>query len=221
MKISPSLPGSVQAFTLVDTIGVLAIVSVLSSMMVPRIFQALSEARINQATASYHHVKAGVSEYFGNYGRIGGAAGADLALAPGQIFEDWDVRCLVSEGYAESAFHLRIGNGNTGASRNGSRLRVINILGTGPEVRPANNEDALDSGAYDLDGQSRTNDLSGHLLVEACVEGVDLQDALELNARIDGPSLGALYGSNDELGRVKYVVSTNGTARVRIYVAHR
>ncbi len=221
MRTSAPTPRSNSGFTLVEMIGVLAVMSVLSSMLVPRVFQAISDARVTQAAASYNSIKTGVSEYFGNYGRIGGVGGADLGLATGQIFEDWDLRCLVSEGYAESPFNLRIGNGNSGSARGGSRLRVVNILGASPDTRPANNAAALDSGAYNLDGQTRTNDVRGHLLVEACIEGVDNQDAMELNNRIDGPTLGAPYGSHDEAGRVKYLVGTNGTTQVRIYVAHR
>jgi hypothetical protein len=122
---------------------------------------------------------------------------------------------LLREGFIEKPFSVRIGNGLIGSTAGGSHLQVVNILGN------TNNPTALNGGAYNLDGANPANDISGALLVEAVIEGVDPQDAKDFNDRIDGASLGAALGSDDLLGRVKYAVSTNSTCSVRVYIAHK
>jgi len=209
------------AFTLVEMIGVLAIIAILASMLVPRVFQAIGDSKINNAASTCIAVKAAVNEYYGKYGKIGGTNGVDLGLGTSwATYEDWDLRCLVTEGFMERPFSLRIGNGKLGQANGGSRLRVMNITGNTPDSRAADNATSIDHGAYNLDGASTTNDVIGALIIEACIEGVDNLDAIDLSGRIDGPALSVALGQNDEAGRVKYLLSTNGTASVRIYLAH-
>lgn len=211
-----------QGFTLVEMIGVLAVIAILGSLLVPRVLAAISDARIANAAATCKSVKVAVNEYYGRYTRLGTTNGADLGLtASGQSYEDWDSRCLVPEGFADKAFSVRIGNGAVGNAAGGSRLRIISIIGNTRDQRPANNDTAIDLGAYDLDGSEATNDVTGSFVVEACIEGVDNQDALDLSERLDGLELSAPIGQNDESGRVKYLINADGTARVRIYMAHK
>lgn len=219
-----TLPRSVRShhgFTLVEMIGVLSVISILSSLMVPRVFLAISDARLNNAAASYNGIKAAVNEYYGHYAKIGGTNGTDLGLGAGNIYEDWDLRCLVTEGFAEKPFVVRLGNELVGSASQGSRIRIINISANTADTRPASTPLDLDAGAYNLDGGSVTNDVTGGLLIEAVIEGVSNADAMDLNDRIDGPVLGAAVGANDESGRLKYLLGVDGTASVHLYLAHR
>jgi prepilin-type N-terminal cleavage/methylation domain-containing protein len=211
-------------FTLVEMIGVLAVIAILASLLVPRVFQAIGDSKINNAAATYNSIKSAVSEYYGKYGKLGGTNGVDLALASDfAVYEDWDLRCLVTEGFAEKPFIVRIGNGKIGSAAGGSRLRVMKLKATyDPTQQPAATATLLEQGAYNLDGANGSNDISGSLLVEGVIEGVDNQDAIDLNTRIDGASLGTTtLGSHDEAGRVKYFVTAGGLANVRVYLAHK
>jgi type II secretory pathway pseudopilin PulG len=201
-------------------IGVLAVIAILASLLVPRVFQAIGDSKINNAASTYNGIKSGVAEYYSKYGKLAGTNGSDLVFVSG-ISEDWDLRTLVTEGFAEKPFSVRIGNGLNGSANGGSRLRVVNISANTADTQAASSATTIDSGAYNLDGASVTNDVSGTLLVEAVIEGVETSDALDLNTRIDGAALGAALGSNDEAGRVKYFITTNGTAKVRMYLAHK
>lgn len=220
MNTKPINKNRNSGFTLVEMIGVLAVIAILASLLVPRVFQAIGDSKINNASSTTLSIKSAVSEYYGKYGKIGDKAGADLGLASGAKFEDWDLKVLVAEGFAEKPYAVRIGNGALGSLTDGSRLRIVNIQGNTADSATADDETAIEAGAYNLDGASSTNDVSGVLLVEAVIEGVDLQDARAFNDRIDGTALGSSSG-NDSVGRVKYFVTTNNTAKVRVYLAHK
>lgn len=200
-------------------IGVLAIISILASLLIPRVFQAIGDSKISNASTTCNSIKAAVNEYYGKYGLIAGPQGAALAFV-NDVSEDWDLNTLVAEGIAEKPFSVRIGNGKIGSAATGSRLRVIDLQGTGIDSTTVVSAD-FDSGAYNLDGAGAANDIAGALLVEAVIEDVDDQDAKALNDRLDGENLGAALGAADIKGRVKYDAAVNGKTRMHIYLAHR
>jgi len=212
-----------QAFTLVEMIGVLAIIAILASLLIPRVFQAIGDSKISNSASTCNSIKAAVNEYYGKYGLIAGPKGVALTLSgTPATAEDWDLTTLVAEGFAEKPFSVRIGNGKMGSATGGSRLRVIDISANTTNTAAADAAGDLAKGAYNLDGASTTNDISGALLVEAVIEEVDSQDAKDFNDRIDGANLGATnLTSADQSGRVKYTAPSGGKTSVRVYLAHR
>lgn len=203
-------------------IGVLSIVAILASLLVPRIFQIIDEARYNSTAASCNAVRAAINEYYGRYGKLGGPNGSDLGIAtPGAIYEDWDTRCLVPAGLLDLPFSVRIGNRRLGQAEGGSRIRVINIRNNGEGTPVAADAAALELGAYNRNGIGTTNDVMGGWVVEACIEEVENREAMALNQQLDGDVLGVGFGLNDEAGRVKYVIGPTGLASVRVYLSHR
>ncbi len=212
-----------QAFTLVEMIGVLAIIAILASLLIPRVFQAIGDSKISNSASTCNSIKAAVNEYYGRYGLIAGPKGAALTLSGSPATaEDWDLSTLVAEGFAEKPFAVRIGNGLLGSANSGSRLRVVDISANTTNTEPATVGGDLALGAYNLDGASTTNDILGALLVEAVIEQVDAQDAKDFNDRIDGSTLGATnLTSADQSGRVKYTTPASGKTSIRIYIAHR
>lgn len=223
MKLQTGSHRKTSGFTLIEMIGVLAVIAILASMLVPRVFQAIGDSKINNAAGTCNSIKSSVSEYYGKYGKIGGIGGAALTLTGG-VFEEWDSKILLAEGIVDKPFAVRIGDGTVGAT--GSRLRVVDISGLTTGTVPAAN-----NGAYDLDASGTStangatqNDISGSLLVEAVIPGVDLADAAAFNNRLDGATLGSTTttnGTSDLGGRVKYAITTNGLAEVHVYIAHK
>ncbi len=222
---SPSGSQSRHGFTLVEMIGVLSVISILASLLVPRVFQAINDSRVVAAASSYNGVKSAVNEYFGRFGLLGGANGATINIANNAASEDWDLNVLVSGGFMERPFMAKLGNGLVGSVDDGSRLRLINISDNVATTDPAGVAGDLAQGAYDLDGSggATDNDLRGGIVVEAVINGVGEKDARDLSLAIDGPSLAAAAaaGSADTKGRVKYLIGNDGKASVRIYVAHK
>ena len=214
-------PNTQHGFTLVEMIGVLAVIAILASLLVPRVFQAIGDSKINNAASTCNSVKSAINEYYGKFGVLGDATGASLALAAdGDISEDWDLSTLVAGGFMEKPFAVKVGNGAIGSANTGSRLRVVNISANAAATGIAGVAGDLAQGSYDLDGDG-DNDVIGQLVVEAVIMQAEEQDAKELNDRIDGTTLGAALAAADEKGRVKYTVAANGKVDVRIYLAHK
>ncbi len=221
MKTNMTSRSSKRGFTLVEMIGVLAIIAVLAALLIPRIFQAINEARVNGAALSYNSIKSAAMSHFGKYGRFGNATGA--AYDPGADFpvDNYD-RVLLAGGFTEKPFETRLGDG--------SNVRIVAAAAAGGPV-------AMNTATYDLDGTTGLNDASaGSMVLEIVLTNVALDDAQELNRKIDGENLGegalvdhdndpgtppqAVTGQ-DFRGRVKYDMSAGTTGPVHIYIAHK
>ena len=77
--------------------------------------------------------------------------------------------------------------------------------------------------AYDLDGNgTAVNDAApGSVVAQAVIRTVTEADAIDLNNRLDGPTLGTAPGTADLKGRVKYAAPVGGFTTVYIYLVHR
>lgn len=231
MKTITTSSANKRGFTLVEMIGVLAVIAVLAALLVPRVFSAINDSRINSAAMSYNAVKSASMMYFGNYGKFGGPNGAtiessDLSLAAAT---NWVNNVLLPEGLLEKPFVVKVGESSvvrlTAAEPNGAAE---------PTFDPA----PAATAAYNLAGQSDpvVNDMAGaQFVIEVIIFGVSLDDAQALNNRIDGAELAGgmfqpMIGQNpdgdpyerDTVGRVKYDFGAGeAVGDVFIYVAHK
>lgn len=214
-----------SAFTLIEMVGVLAIIAILAALLVPKIFAAINESRINNAVASFNSVKAATMSYFGKYGRFAGQGGVEIgqnnsgygtAVSAGNPALTWDNTVLVTEGYLERSLSLRVG---TAADVEVAASEAGSVAPTGA------------NSAYALDGAASTNQASlGQYVIETVILNVPVEDARELNQRIDGAAYSEdsyftnaqnVVFSGDVKGRVKYETTNGSMANVRIYIAHK
>src|SRR5216117_1013157 len=75
-----------KAFTLIEMIGVLAVIAILASLLIPKIFEAINNARINNALISYNTVKAACMDHYAKFGAIDkttGSATVPAGTSPG------------------------------------------------------------------------------------------------------------------------------------------
>ncbi|HEU0009981.1 MAG TPA: type II secretion system protein [Verrucomicrobiae bacterium] len=193
-----------RAFTLIEMIGVLAVIAILAALLIPKIFEAINNARVNNAAVSYNSVKTALADHYAKHGSLLSSNGTTIVVGgPGATNFD---QTLLTEGFMDKLFQVKIGDGH-------SQVEVNTALGTNVTATAANS-------AYDLDGSGAgQNDAAGGVVVEALIGGVTENDAKDLNDRLDGATLGSAIGTDDAKGRVKY--ATGASTTVRIYVTHR
>lgn len=208
MKLQTAYNRKHSAFTLIEMIGVLAVIAILAALLLPKVFEAINSSRVNNAAVSYNTVKAALTDHYAKYGSILSSNGVSIsATDPGATNYD---SILLAEGFLDKAFQVKIGDNVT------TRVEVVPGAASGTTA-------AVDNNAYDLDGAGADpkND-AGPLnaaVVQAVISGATESDAKDLNDRIDGVKLGSGIGTNDITGRVKYAKGTPTT--VYIYVTHR
>jgi len=204
MKLQRSQRNS--GFTLIEMIGVLAIIALLAGMLVPRIVQAIKEARIQSTVVSINTLKAAVAQYYAKHGTL-----ANLS----------DVDTLVTEGFLDKGLDVKVGssvtfNNTGGSSAAGSTPKRYNL--DGDTSTPGGT-----AGAYDTYNAAH--------LIEVKIDDVSLEDAYQLSLAIDGSDLSTepSSGNSDTEGRVVYDFGTSGeegsttlnkSGAVYIYIAH-
>ena len=196
----------VQGFTLIEMIGVLAVIAILASMLIPKIFEAINSARINTAVQGYDSIKTAVMDHYGKYGSIATLRGTNTLALP---INNYDTSVLLPEALIDKPFATRVATTN--------QVEVVAGAGAVP-VTGIN-------AAYDLDGSGVANNDAdpAAAVVQVVISQVAISDAQDISQRIDGTNLSQPPGSatQDLAGRVKYATPVNGLTDVYIYVAHR
>src|SRR5260221_6663702 len=93
-----------RGFTLIEMIGVLAVIAILASLLIPKIFEAINNSRINNAIVSYNTVKSAVADHFAKYGAFDTSTNG-IALSTA-----WYDRALVTEGFLDKLFITKLGS---------------------------------------------------------------------------------------------------------------
>jgi type II secretory pathway pseudopilin PulG len=202
-------PRRSHAFTLIETVGALAVIAILSSLLVPTTFQAITNARAASALVDYRSLKTAVVGHYGKFLSLASNNGAGLSVAPSAPYTNYN-GVLLAEGMLEKPFGSKLGTG--------AMVQLVNISGLSASTSPDGS-----NGAYDLSGTGK-NDVTGGCLVEAVIFGVSQADARALNNSLDGPDLGEPGSSDhDFLGRVIYARPHGGGTlfEVHIYVLHQ
>ena len=206
MKINSSRKSAHGAFTLIEMIGVLAVIAILASLLIPKIYEAINNSRISNAALSYNTVKTALADHFAKWGSLTSSNGTIITAGTGEA-TNFD-KVLITEGFLDKPFQVKIGSG--------SYIQVVAGSGAATVVAAANE-------AYDLDGSgTAVNDAAGSAVVEAVIPGVTGGDALALSTLLDGPTLsGADATLIDLAGRVKYAAPVGGLTTVYVYITHR
>jgi type II secretory pathway pseudopilin PulG len=206
----PSLRRSVRGFTIVEMVGVLAVLSMLASLLLPRVFEAVRNAQLAAAASAVNSVRSAAMTYYSKYGRFGDLTGGIVTATNAPAALDWGTEVLLKGGYVERPFSTPISDSAV------MRLRSVTTSITAPTASNA---------AYNLDGlDPNLNDAgTGRWVVEVALTGLSVSDAMELNDRIDGVDSTLpddLSNNRDTQGRVKYDAATS-PCTVVIYMGHR
>jgi prepilin-type N-terminal cleavage/methylation domain-containing protein len=209
-KTADHARGRDAGFSLVEMVGVLAIMSVLAALLLPKIFEAVRQAQLTATAAAISSVKGATMTYYAKYGRFGDVAGNTLTATNDASVLDRGTQVLLKGAYTEKPFRTPISDTAL------VRLRATVSSVTAPTASNT---------AYNLDGlDPNLNDSpDGRWVVEVFLTGLSLADALELNDRIDGVDSTLpddLLNNRDTQGRVKYDATTT-PCNVSVYISHR
>src|SRR5438067_3084600 len=81
-KISRTVQRQARAFTLIEMIGVLAVIAILAALLIPKVFSAIADAKINNAIVSSETVKTALADHYGKYGKFDTVYGTNSLSAP-------------------------------------------------------------------------------------------------------------------------------------------
>lgn len=226
MKIAPLPPQTAHrqaGFSLVEMIGVLAIIAILAVVIVPKVFSTIASARITNAAGSVTALKSTVTEFAGKFGTIPTTVAAsrldDLFLTAGML----DGRFVVKIG-TQPANPPIVGatwsnpTGTwvaAGGANQNTQSRVICLVSNATVPSAANGANYMLNGVTNLPAGSR--------VVSAVIVNATGNEARELSLKLDGEaytSATALLA--DAAGKVVYAApNAAGLTTAYIYLAHQ
>ena len=201
-------------------IGVLAVIAILTAMLIPKVFESINSARINDAAAAVATMKSAVATHFGKYGSFADSTGApfiaDADLATNADALAFDTLVLMKDKMIEKRFAVKVGDKTTNTK---IQVRQIESAADHSEITGV-------SASYDIDGVEGVIDTNdGALVVEAIITGVSAADAKAIKERIDGSDLTTPIPALNQpatLGKVKYpAILPGAVGDLTVYVAHR
>jgi type II secretory pathway pseudopilin PulG len=194
-------------------IGVLAVIAILAALLIPKVFSAIADAKINNCVVSSETIKTALADHYGKYGKFNTAFGTNVFNAPVLKYDT----NLLAEALIDKPFETKLGTNwyVVMAPCDASSGTV-----SAPNSAPTGGAGEV---SFSLDGKSTANEATGEFVMYAAIQGVAQADAQAISLRIDGPSLTTASGAagDDLIGRVKYSNAGGGPTTVYIYLTHR
>src|SRR5882672_574714 len=205
-----------SAFTLIEIIGVVAVIAILAAVLTPRVVSVIARGKVNATAQSLGSLKSATADYIGKNGTVplrAGTGATNAAIAAGRFDAD-----LIAGGFTEKLFSCSVGNQLFDSSALTGRTHVrTKTAVSAAAVGVIDTTTAGDN--FNLDRDATTADFTaGQTVVTAFIPGVALADAIALNKILDGDD--NVGTASDITGRCMYSDGTGGTVTLYVYVAH-
>ena len=215
-----------RGFTLIEMIGVLAVVAVLAALILPKVFDVIADSRVNALAAAVKTYETAVTKYYGDVGNLLplDAGGIPAEEATGNSATDTSLAARLTLSRSDA---LVTANGLWPKFR-GPYLEKFdsttpNTLGTAMYIPATAAENfgttvSATNVAWDLKGDDGNSDIpTGANVVYYRLEGLSLEDFDRLDSIIDR-DIGTSAITKQLRGRAKY---DTGTDTLYLYLAHR
>ncbi len=210
-------------FSLVEMIGVLAIIAILAVIILPKVFSTIASSRVTNAAASINTMKTAVTDFSGKFGTL------PITNANSRLDD-----LFFTAGLIEGRFTTKIGTQPTatppaaatwtrtggnwvaaGGASQATQSRLICLASNTTAPSTANGAN------YRLNGTA--NLPAGARVVSAVIPGVTGAQARELSTIIDGEALTAADNATaDTSGKVVYnTPNAQGITNAYIYLVHQ
>jgi prepilin-type N-terminal cleavage/methylation domain-containing protein len=238
-----------SGYSLLELVLVLAIVSVLVGLLLPKGFDALRNARIQQVEKTVDTLKTALTDFIAMPGGNGclprtegttiptsGAAltgATDLAKGNGARLDS----VLLATGKLERPLTLRMGSqvyASTGAGNEMAWNQALGAFVISPDAVPLRNWSAItriearSSNAALAPSAAQganfrldglTNRGANLVIAYLVITGCPARDAYELALSMNAPQLAPVEGAACDAGLVAYAAPVNGTTDVYVYLA--
>lgn len=211
-------------FTLIEMIGVLAIIAILVAAVAPRIFEAIEDSKVTSASTLAKSIQVACTKYYADMGTL--QAISDVSVSPPTFgVNDGDpagVGSLVATlTYTKAAAQTAgawprfrgpyLESFSNADAPIGTAMRLANmtsgVLATNDELN------------YDLTGDGIADIGANTTIVSLVFSGISGREWEKIDAIIDAAGLeGKTEGQRQLQGRVKYDVATQ---TLFIYIAHK
>lgn len=237
-----------QGYSLLELVLVLAIVSVLVGLLLPKGFDALRNARIQQVQKTVDTLKTAIADYItipGGNGSLPRTEGTNIPTSGAALTGATDTAkgngarldsVLLAAGKLERPLSLRMGNQSYVSTGTGNEMTwsqsALAFVVT-PDAAPQRNW----SGVTRVEARSSSpgtlpsaalganfrldgiTDLTANLIVAyVVIPAVPAKDAYNLALAMNAPQLAPVEGAACDTGVVAYATPTNGVTDVYVYL---
>jgi prepilin-type N-terminal cleavage/methylation domain-containing protein len=213
-----TFPVDSRGFTLIEMIGVLAIIAILIAAISPRIFDAISDSRITNCASLIKTVQTAVSKYYADVGTL---YPLNNAGNPAANNNGVNLPNILTGATA-------VPNPATGLWSRVNSPYLEKFASTNPPIGTAMNMPAVAAVAgavnannhtnYDLNGDGTGDMSAGGQVVTLRITGVTIKDFTKLDNILD-EGIGSTAAEKQARGKVKWVTAGGGT--MRVYIADK